>query len=504
MNKAWEAKTPEDIVKAIRKLPDGAENQIADFIATFCRERNIKPDAEPLQEFYKQTAEYKETLETKKRADTLSQAVKETENFIKTFRENENRGASPSPDQIASDTGRINKLLAGIGEAGNKNPFITFDNYLDERVHKKYWAEFSPDIFNGLPFPDGTLSAIGAAPGSGKSAALVNLCRELLTTIPTNNPEPREIELKQDINARRNILFLSAEMTVPDILDRLVHCLAWQKGKDDPQYELESVRHTNIDYWRALKAITGKAPDYMLFTEKEKLRGELYNNILETYIRPVWGNRLKIAYVRGYRTFDDITNIIINNTAPGSLVLMDYLQLFPSTAADIGIDGSAGGNSSSPRYLQIRHTIDAAILAAEKTQSVIIAAAQLGRETRKEGTGQGIDDTQGWRESGDIEQSGWNLIKMFLETNENNPAEKQLSYRVSKCRSAAALGEGFILNWIPGYQYIAITGNKKTPPLWAKKGNENKNIKPRNGEYVAEHEPIYGKKNFVIHSSKPI
>jgi hypothetical protein len=454
------------IREAIAALPEDGANQIADFIAELCRAKGIDPQAIEIAEYYRATTEYQATEEAKRIAAALGQAVGEAESFIKTFRDNESRGASPTPDQIAADTGRITKLLARVGEAGNKSPFITFENYLDERVNKKYWAEFSPELFNGLPFPDGTLSAIGAAPGGGKSAALVNLCRELLTTMPTNNPNPRETELKQDINARRNILFLSAEMTAPDILDRLVHCLTWQKGRDNPAYNLAGVTHTNTDYWRVLKAITGKAPESMLFTREEKNRGQLYKSVLDEYIRPAWGNRLKIAYVRGYRTFEEIENIIINNATPGTLILMDYLQLFPPIAAD-----TTGGD---PRYLQIRHTLDMAILTAEKTQSVIIAAAQLGRTERKEGSAQGADDTQGWRESGDIEQSGWNLVKMFLETNESNPAEKQLSYRVSKCRSAAALGEGYILNWIPGYQYMSITEHKKAPPSWVKTGKGKK------------------------------
>jgi hypothetical protein len=467
---AYKAETPKDIADAVYSLQAGAWNKIADVIIDYCDKYDIDKHAPEIAAFYREAEEYraKEAREQKKK--TAADLAAQIANYQENINVDEIRIDDP---KLVELTRSIEKTATTLGTTQNtKSPFITFENYLDERVNKKYWAEFSPSLFNGLPFPDGSLSAIGAAPGGGKSAALVNLCRELLTIAPTNNPQPRETELKQDINARRDILFLSAEMTIPDILDRLVHCLAWDKAKDDPIYELDKVFHTNTDYWRALKAITGKAPDYMTFMPKETERGKLYKDILETYIRPVWGKRLKIAYVRGYRTFDEITNIIINNATPGALVLMDYLQLFPPTTTDIGIDGSTGGNSSSPRYLQVRHTIDAAILAAEKTQSVIIAAAQLGRETRKERTAQGIDDTQGWRESGDIEQSGWNLIKMFLETNENNPTEKQLSYRVSKCRSAPALGEGFILDWIPGYQYMKRTENRKTPPPWAKKKPE--------------------------------
>jgi hypothetical protein len=466
------ATTTGELIDAAASIGESAA-VIADFIIDFMEVYEIDAN-EGLAYLYAEQEKAQKVRAELKRKESLIAAIDDTGGRLANLRAIID---TATPAEIAAEAAGMSKRFAGIGEAGNKSPFITFENYLEERVGKKYWAEFAPDLFNNLPFPDGTLSAIGAAPGSGKSAALVNLCRELLTTKPTDNKDDKG--LKQDTDAKRNILFLSAEMPIPDIVDRLVHCLAWQEMTYRVYCEFEEVHRTNTDYWRCLKAITGKAPEHMTFTPQELHRGEAYKEVLETYIRPAWGNRLKIAYVRGYQTFEEVTNIIINNAAPGSLVLMDYLQLFPPVSADAGIDGS-GGNLSSPRYLQIRHVIDQAILAAEETKSVIIAAAQLGRETRKEGTAQGVDDTQGWRESGDIEQSGWNLIKMFLETNEDNPAEKQLSYRVSKCRSAPNLGEGYIMDWIPGYQFMERTEGVKAPPPWieVKKKKPKKDPEP--------------------------
>ena len=139
------------------------------------------------------------------------------------------------------------------------------------------------------------------------------------------------------------------------------------------------------------------------------------------------------------------SNNVLNNAEPGTLTLIDYLQLMPVCGADIG--------QGNPRYLEIRHIMDMGIIAAEKTQSVIIAAAQLGREERRTG-GRG-DDTQGWRESGDIEQTAWNLIKM-ARNNEN------LTFKITKARSSAGVGAAYSLEWIPGYQYMAY-GGKMAP-----------------------------------------
>jgi hypothetical protein len=171
------------------------------------------------------------------------------------------------------------------------------------------------------------------------------------------------------------------------------------------------------------------------------MRARLYKQVIETYIRPAWNDRLKIAYVRDRKCFDDIYHIILNNAEPGTLVLMDYLQLMPVCNSDIG--------QGNPRYLEIRHIMEMGILAAEKTQSVIIAAAQLGREERR-GENKG-DDTQGWRESGDIEQTAWNLIKRTRE-------KEKLSFRITKVRNSAGADTAYMLEWIPRYQYMANAG----------------------------------------------
>jgi hypothetical protein len=353
------------------------------------------------------------------------------------------------------------------------NPFITFDQYIENLINKNWWEEFAPEIFNRLPFPDGTLSAIGAAPGGGKTAALINICREVLTALPPINPDYEKAQAK---NAKRNILFLSAEMNTEAITDRLIQCIAWGIGRDDLRYGLKNVAKP-WDYENRVKDIYKGNGELITHNETEAARAELYKQVHDEFIRPAWGKRLQIAYLRGHRSFDEITNIIKTRAEPGTIVLMDYLQLFQPVYKD-----TLQGGEYCPRYLQIRHVIDEAILAAEQTKSVIICAAQLGRTDRQSGSGKQADDTQGWRESGDIEQSSWNLVKMFLEVNEDNPAEKQMSYRVSKARSSHHLGEAFIIEWEPKYQHMERLGTpkpKKTP--WVQRAAEE-NAKKKKDE----------------------
>ncbi|MDR2729706.1 MAG: hypothetical protein LBB81_02275 [Treponema sp.] len=250
-------------------------------------------------------------------------------------------------------------ILSGALCDKHTDLFITFDDYINTQARKEYWREYTPRLSGNLHFPDGTISAIRAAPGGGKTATLLNITRELLTTVPTNNPHPGECEKAQDIDAKRKILFLSAEMSAEDLTDRLIHSLAWQTaGKGEP-YFLEAVGHTNIDYWKVLKYKYGTSPDHWEYSQQELKRAELYSSVIETYIRPAWNDRLKIAYVRGRKCFDDIYHIILNNAEPGTLILMDYLQLMLTSNSDIG--------QGNPRYLEIRHIMDMGIIAAEKT-----------------------------------------------------------------------------------------------------------------------------------------
>jgi replicative DNA helicase len=94
-------------------------------------------------------------------------------------------------------------ILSGALCDKHTDSFLTFDDYINTKAKKEYWKEYTPKLFGSLPFPNSTISMIGAAPGSGKTAAEINLCRELLTTEPTGNPRPGEPAVPSDKGHRR-------------------------------------------------------------------------------------------------------------------------------------------------------------------------------------------------------------------------------------------------------------------------------------------------------------
>ena len=424
-------------IQTIGLDPTIRNNQLTAYVASLT---NLLPSAANLEQYESEVL----------RAWQVRTAKAATRRFIKRV------DGADFTGEIENEIRLMSNILSGALSDKHKNVFISFDDYINTQARKEYWREYTPRLFGTLPFPDGTISAIGAAPGGGKSAALVNLCRELLTTQPTNNLYPKDKEKAQDINAKRKILFISAEMSAYDIIDRLIHSLAWQEAGEGQPYYFERVTQTNKDYWKSLIYKYGKPPEYWEYSQEELQRAELYKSILEKQIRTTLNERLKIAYVRGLKCFDDIYNLILNNAEPGTLVLMDYLQLMPICNSDIG--------QGNPRYLEIRHVMDMGIIAAEKTQSVIIAAAQLGREDRKSSTTK-QDDTQGWRESGDIEQTAWNLIKMTR----NN---EKLSFQIVKARSSEGVNTKHDLEWIPGYQYMTYKGKYTAPEKSNNRGTQ--------------------------------
>ena len=455
-----------------------------EFILIHAEAHGINPKNELAELF---TAWEKSKSEKREQKETAA-AITEFENLAKEYRDNEAKGFLPTEKQRADLSARAALSAARIGNTATKNPFISFDQYIYNKINKNWWEEFSPELYNRLPFPDGTVSAIGSPPGGGKTASLINIGRELLTAPPPENPI---YEKAQEKNTKRNILFISAEMTVEAITDRFIKCIAWETGRNNPRYGLENVKEA-WDYEQRLKDIYKGDGELIAHNEIEAARAGLYKQILDKYIYPAWGKRLQLAYVRGYRYFEDIANIIRTRAEPGTIILMDYIQLFPPMRRDAEDD-------HTPRYLQIRRIIDETILAAELTKSVVICAAQLGRAERKEGSGKQADDTQGWRESGDIKQNAWNLVKMFLEVNEDNPAEKQMSYRVSKARSSGHLGEAYVLDWTPKYQHMerTITQKSKTTP-WAQRAAEERASKKRKST-TGENSGALGDNNIKIH-----
>jgi len=99
-------------------------------------------------------------------------------------------------DELSEVIAEINAEAAGLTTSASKiNRYPTWSDY-DTAWKKESEHDFSPELFNRLSFPEGTVSYIGARTGRGKTSALVTIGMEAL------------FPLKQNIKHRR-ILFIS-------------------------------------------------------------------------------------------------------------------------------------------------------------------------------------------------------------------------------------------------------------------------------------------------------
>jgi len=108
------------------------------------------------------------------------------------------------PEKIDALKNTIDLARSKIETSKPKSLIIPFDAYIENLINRNWWEDFSPDLFNRLPFKDGTMSAIGAAPGGGKTAGLVNIVRELITMPEVDDPIYHKAQAK---NKKRKILF---------------------------------------------------------------------------------------------------------------------------------------------------------------------------------------------------------------------------------------------------------------------------------------------------------
>jgi hypothetical protein len=258
----------------------------------------------------------------------------------------------------------IRRAAVSIGTAGKTNPLVTYEAYRERRAARKYWETFCPDLFNGLPFTDGDIHLIGARSGAGKTNALINIMRELLLTAAPEHITSNENRAR-DKNAKRRIVFISREMSIDDILDRLTLSIAWGTGtyreilKDSRESFFDLQRfHTANDYPDVRPAETYQA----------------YNDALDNYIYPA----MKTGWLVLYDALDaeSLEEILGRLTAlsigQGDVVLVDYIQLLPAASS-----ADAERYGSSADHLRMRYIVHALRTDAKRSGAILYARHSL-------------------------------------------------------------------------------------------------------------------------------
>jgi hypothetical protein len=449
---AGNATTAAEIAAAALELPGpGAEaaKQIADFIVAFCRIKGINPHDPDIQNVYRATAEYKAAKEAEERRTALGRAVTDIDAITKTYRENEGRGATPTTEQMDAETDRLKKAIAGLGAVGTHCRIYTAATYMDECLNFDPSKDFTPALFGGLAFPDGTTSYIGARTSRGKTTAMVNLARETLAT------------------ASRKTIFITLEMSGKQIFNKLILSTAYSLG-------IAADSATNPANRRAFMAVNAGREIYQVWKQGgiTTTGGSESANAFRQYVEAAYKivhtaqeeGRFILYDGRG-ATEGEIINYMTSQGERGAVILLDYIQKMPPK---VGTD-----TDSFRRVQAISYDV---VNAAAASNAIIIAGAQFNRTGGTDTLGDMFDD-QSFREAGDIEQDAHNAIGIGW-----NPDKQGRFYEVLKTREDNKQGTLFNLDFEGNYSYMAQAGQIFRPQGKAS-GNGKANNKQQNTGY---------------------
>ena len=436
-------------------LPSEACDKIPDFIHCFCNDKGIDPNASEISDIFQKTTEYKEKSEVTQRLKIANESILRLQDYVS----NLGNGVRPTDQKMQEAISLLSNDFDSLRITESKNVLQDYkiDQYLSDCFNYKTWKDYSPALFNRLPFPDGTLSIIAARPGSGKTASLLNIARDLLTTDPPNtdwnmHSQNDEIIAAKDRNSKRKVLFISFEMKPKDLITRLVLSTAWSiRGSDlGHGYSLEKMEEPYTEYYRSLPLKQYPRDDLSM---QQKNISHFFNEaVLGRYIEPAMNSgRFTMYYPEKVDNLNQIMNQVKQVVSPGDLVLIDYVQLLPTPDTF-----EANRFAASGSYTRLKYVSEMLCATAKDTKAVFIVAAQLNRAGDE------------LRESGDLEQNAHNVIHLLLGDSENSKIT--MTYEVKKARGSGHLGQSFYLDWQPAYQFMAITSNENKQSK-TKKGN---------------------------------
>jgi len=438
------AKTPQDISDALNGLERAEGLKIADYIAAFCRECGIDPEAPELAAYYRESEEYKAKIQADEDKRRKENALKVLGEKTGIYQNNLSRGVSPIAPDMAELAADISKEAAILGAAKSELSRLgSFADYIRECIEYYPDRDFAPALFDKLAFPDGTVSYIGARPMRGKTTVMVNLAREAITS-----EKPRKT------------IFISLEMSRKQILNKLILSTAYamSTGQDREYLKTRPRPQTDLYHFYKGQDMEGERAQVETFREYVKIAMDRVNAAY---------NKLFLHYDGRGAKFTDIINLIKGNADSGTLVLLDYIQRMPNIP----------GKEREDNYLRVKWISDEIVNAAVFSNSVIISGAQFNRGTFTEGQPDKFDDTS-FRESGDLEQDGHNAIGIGWEAD-----LKTRFFKLIKTREDDGSGKTFFIDFVGAYSYMGI-GEKRMS-----KKQETKEPKPKKGEKTTGADP---------------
>jgi hypothetical protein len=275
MKAAINATAPQEIQDAVYSLPSGAWERIADFIVDYCVENGIDKHAPEIAAFY-QEAEESRAREAREQKEKAAAGLA---GQIANYQKNIASGVRLDDPGLVALTGEIGKNAAALGGASNeKDRRGTWETFIQECIIYEPDKQFSPVLFAGLSFPEGSMSYIGARTTRGKTSMMVNMAREALS-------------------AERKTVFITLEESRRQILTRLALSLAFSLAiKNDLPHdpanrrELLSRAKPRTDYYNLLKGRDTAGPGAAAFVSFVSAANELlkkaYGNTLLNLRKP--------------------------------------------------------------------------------------------------------------------------------------------------------------------------------------------------------------------------
>jgi replicative DNA helicase len=413
-SQANDAKVLMDIAKSVFDQP----GEYKEFIISQAKEKDISIAGE-LAELQKATAGAQERAQKEKEQarakEILENLMKISEQYTKFLSE----GHSPDEEEMKEAAAEMEKLTSRLTVLKEQDRFTTLDQYLSDCRKYEPDKDFKTKLFD-LPFPDGTVSYIGARTSRGKTASMLNLAREAITANPA-----------------RKVLFITLEMSIKQLITRLALSLIYANGiAKNTQESLKQRENPMKDYYNLIKGnpIDGGPNDTGAMIEGYQAAMAILKSAFE--------NQSFLLYDGRGASLDTIIDMIKTHAKRGTLVLIDYIQRMPS--ADGIMDSS---------YTRVKVISDRVWNAATLTGAVIIAGAQFNRvqdkdnsENKKRDT---FDDTS-FRESGDLEQDAHCAIGLGWYKEDHN----NRFFEILKARECEIPKKPVKLTWCGAFQYM--------------------------------------------------
>ena len=420
---AREAKSGDDLIEYASGLTDGHPESLADHLFNAAALLHIEAGAN-LDRFIKDTAEGRaadrERLAAEGRAKAAVDLAAAALEYTKAPDAETKQQAAYKLESIKA------ALLSGTAIDDRLG---TWEDFEKECISYDPEADFRPALFAGLPFPSGTLSYIGARAKVGKTAAMVNIAREAIT------------------EGKRKVFFITLEMSRRQLLSKLILSLAFSYVGGTPtagefrtrgsieRKEGEGGTPTG-DLYRIMK---GRELSQNQHTPGTGAFIDAVNQARKE-LAAVYKKTLFIFDGRG-QEFTEITNAIAQYAGPESVVLLDYIQRMPSAEKD----------NYNDTYMRVKLISDGVLRAANKNGCVIISGAQFNRTVAKNKDDQEMVELTSFRESGDIEQDGHNLIGMGRLATQGGRYIKMLA-----AREEMVEGDCYETDFVPAFSYMTL------------------------------------------------